>query len=153
MIEPYTPGTEEEISNLIRRCFDRYIGPAYSEEGRRTFYDFIDPEAICGRSAEGNTLLIYREGDALLGMIEVRDDHHICLFFVDADALARGIGRKLFDAMLERVSGRTTRLEVNSSPFAVDIYKRLGFHLTGDEMVKDGIRFVPMEMWFDGVMI
>jgi predicted GNAT family N-acyltransferase len=36
-------------------------------------------------------------------------------------------------------------LTVNSSPFAVDIYKSLGFRNAAAMQVKSGIRYYPME--------
>ena len=36
-------------------------------------------------------------------------------------------------------------ITVNSSPYAVLIYERLGFVVQNEEMVKNGIRFIPMK--------
>jgi len=36
-------------------------------------------------------------------------------------------------------------MTVNSSPYAVDIYRRLGFHAISEEQLTDGIRFTPMK--------
>ncbi|MDN5360294.1 MAG: hypothetical protein PWQ84_1357, partial [Thermotogaceae bacterium] len=37
-------------------------------------------------------------------------------------------------------------LTVNSSPYAVGFYHKMGFKDTDNELEKDGIRFVPMEL-------
>jgi len=36
-------------------------------------------------------------------------------------------------------------MTVNSSPYAVPIYHKLGFKDTGSEQVVNGLRFTPME--------
>ncbi|WP_347567129.1 GNAT family N-acetyltransferase [Alistipes finegoldii] len=43
-----------------------------------------------------------------------------------------------------RTDPAVSRITVNSSPYAVEIYRRLGFTATDAERVTDGIRFTPM---------
>ncbi|MFQ7550813.1 MAG: GNAT family N-acetyltransferase [Blautia marasmi] len=53
------------------------------------------------------------------------------------------IGRKLFAlAAADNFSGRMT---VNASPYAVSIYRHLGFTDTDSEQIAHGIRYTPME--------
>lgn len=40
---------------------------------------------------------------------------------------------------------RTEIMTVNSSPYAVPVYEKLGFHATGSEQTVNGLRFTPME--------
>jgi predicted GNAT family N-acyltransferase len=41
-------------------------------------------------------------------------------------------------------------IEVNSSPFAVGIYEKLGFIRVSDEQLKNGMKFTPMvKKWVD----
>jgi len=54
----------------------------------------------------------------------------------------KGIGRKLFEYALEKSTGN--KITVNSSPYAVEVYKKLGFVPNSGEQVVDGIRFTPM---------
>jgi predicted GNAT family N-acyltransferase len=44
-----------------------------------------------------------------------------------------------------RVTG-ITFVTVNSSPYAVEFYHKMGFVNLSDEIEKDGIRFTPMRM-------
>ena len=37
-------------------------------------------------------------------------------------------------------------ITVNSSPYAVDVYKKLGFVIEEDEQTVDGIRFTKMKL-------
>lgn len=82
----------------------------------------------------------------IIGMIEVRDNNHICLFFVDKKYHNKGIGRELFNEMLLKIKGKTEYLEVNASPFSEEIYSKLGFKSIGNITEINGILFIPMKM-------
>ena len=84
--------------------------------------------------------------DTLAGVAAVRNHSHISLLFVDASCHRQGIARALFSAVRDfcRTDPAVSRITVNSSPYAVEIYRRLGFTATDAERVTDGIRFTPM---------
>lgn len=48
----------------------------------------------------------------------------------------------MFDAM--RKGYEKQEFTVNSSPYAVEIYRHLGFVPTDTEQITDGIRYTPM---------
>lgn len=65
--------------------------------------------------------------DNLVGIIATRNKgSHIALFFVNGKYHRQGIGRKLFNAMLE--NNHYSKITVNSSLYAVDVYHKLGFY-------------------------
>jgi predicted GNAT family N-acyltransferase len=68
---------------------------------------------------------------------------------VDADFQNQGIGKVLFQKVIalckKKVPG-LNQISVNASPFAVPIYKRLGFQETEGEQFKNGMRFQPMSL-------
>ena len=68
---------------------------------------------------------------------------HIALFFVNGAHHRRGIGKRLFQAALSDCPA--DRMTVNSSPYAVPVYHRLGFSDISAEQTVSGIRFTPME--------
>ena len=68
---------------------------------------------------------------------------HIALFFVKGAYHRQGIGRRLFETALAACGAG--KMTVNSSPYAVPVYHRLGFRDTDAEQVTDGLRFTPME--------
>ena len=72
----------------------------------------------------------------------MRAPQHIGGFFVEAAYHRRGIGRRLFEAM--RQDYETQVFTVNSSPYAVEVYRRLGFAATDTEQLTDGLRYTPM---------
>ncbi len=145
MIEEMGIGEANEVSELIQQVFDEFVGNGYSEEGNRIFSEFIQPDNIRARMMTGNFLLIAREDQAISGVIEVRDNNHISLFFVSSSCHRHGIGRELFYTALEKVRTFTCFIDVKSSPYAVDIYRKLGFVPQGELTENHGILYIPMK--------
>ncbi len=125
--------------DLVRRTFLAYEAPDYPPEGTATFENFIsDPAAMATLEFWGAY-----EGERLLGVLATREARrHLTLFFVDPAEMGRGVGKTLFRGVLPELPG--PELTVNSSPYAVPVYGRLGFFQTGPERQADGIRSVPM---------
>lgn len=134
--------SEEEKPAAMRLAWEVFLaveGPDYPAEGLATFRHFVeDPQIVRSLDVYGAF-----EGQVLAGMIALRSEgSHISLFFVRSDFMRRGVGRRLFECALG--AGRVTSVTVNSSPYAVGIYRRLGFIATGAERVQEGIRHTPM---------
>ncbi|MGN1086604.1 MAG: GNAT family N-acetyltransferase [Porcipelethomonas sp.] len=125
---------------LVWDVFLKYEAVSYSEEGKKAFYDAIHSEEYL------DMLTAYGayDGRELAGIIAVRNHgSHIALFFVDGKYHRQGIGRALWNAVLaENVSAEIT---VHSSLYAVEVYKKLGFEITGDVREDGGIQYVPMK--------
>ena len=125
--------------DLIWTTFMQFEAPDYSEEGIQSFRDFIEKKEIA------NTLEFWGayDDDELKGVIATREERkHICCFFVKAQYHRQGIGRKLWEYLLENNPNEI--ITVNSSPYAVPIYHKLGFVDTDAEQLSDGIRYTPM---------
>ena len=76
----------------------------------------------------------FRRG-RLVGIIALTRRSHLCLLFVEKACHRQGIARALFSTLRDhcRTAPDTPRITVNSSPYAVGAYRRLGFRATGDE--------------------
>ena len=139
-----------ETLDLVRKVFDEFEAPYYSEEGVTSFYKFIDINNMSEQYSNGS---LYFYGcfvnDIIVGMIAVKDFVHISLLFVDKQYHRQGIARNLFDYIIQICKEKIPSLKmitVNSSPYAVDVYHKLGFSDVSSEQVVDGIRFTPMEL-------
>ncbi len=132
---------------LVWRVFSEFEAPEYSAEGVDTFRAFIEPEAI-NRMKDAGELRLWGAfaGGELRGVLALRREAHISLFFVEKEYHRQGIGRALWECCAQacRAAG-AERVTVNSSPYAVEIYRRLKFTETDAEQTQNGIRFVPME--------
>lgn len=134
--------TREEIPRALELCwkvFLQFEAPEYSPEGVAAFRFSLDDKK---RTRQMDFYGAF-EGEKLVGVLSMRAPQHISGFFVDAAYHRRGIGRKLFEAMRQDYAKQ--EFTVNSSPFAVEVYRHLGFVPTGTEQIVDGIRFTPME--------
>ena len=139
-----------ETLDLVHKVFDEFEAPYYSEEGIASFYKFIDINNMSEQYSNGS---LYFYGcfvnDIIVGMIAVKDFVHISLLFVDKHYHRQGIAKKLFNAVLKTCKEKIPSLKmitVNSSPYAVKFYHKLGFSNISSEQVVDGIKFTPMEL-------
>ena len=144
---PMRPGEEAKVCDLVLRVFDEFVAPQFSDEGRREFRSYADPHLFLLRSRWNHSVLLALDDDAIVGMIEARDDGHVTLFFVEGEHQGKGIGGELLRRALSICARRNrclSKITVNSSPNAVGIYERLGFRRAGPERDGDAIRSVPM---------
>ena len=144
---PMTPADAQGVSRLILDAFVEFLEAEYSEEGRAEFIRHVQPEALVDRSRSGHFLLLAIAGGQPAGVIDLRDNDHVSLLFVDKGFQRQGIARELLARALS--VARPTRpgldrVTVNSSRFGVPIYERLGFRQTGPERTVNGIVFTPM---------
>lgn len=131
----------EEIPAALALCWQVFLefeAPEYSQEGIDAFRASLDDKE------RTRSLKFYGafDGDVLIGTLCMRAPQHIGGFFVKAEYHRRGIGRQLFEAM--RLDYEEQVFTVHSSPYAVEIYRHLGFIPTGTEQIADGIRYTPM---------
>ena len=135
--------TKEELNkslDFIWRVFCDYEAVNYPEDGKQAFYKVLHSEDYL------KILTAYGafKDDNLIGIIATRNDgSHIALFFVAGEYQRLGIGRKLWETVLE--NSESEIITVNSSLYAKNIYLKLGFKQKSDTQEKDGIRFIPME--------
>ena len=139
IIRRLDPEKLPEALSLVWEVFCKYEAPEYSEKGITEFRNTIeDSQKIRNMNFYGAFL-----GDTLVGVLAMRKPQHISLFFVKEEYHRKGIGRQLFEAM--RKDYEIQEFTVNSSPYAVEIYKHLGFLPTDTEQVTNGIRYTPMK--------
>ena len=94
----------------------------------QAFHDYItDPAAV-------KTLTVYGafEGESIKGVLAIRSGGtHISLFFVDPDHHSQGVGTALMQCFFTDSGAET--VTVHSLPYAVEVYRRLGFQPTAAE--------------------
>jgi ribosomal-protein-alanine N-acetyltransferase len=138
-------GEELAVFGLVLRSFDRFVRRDFSEAGVAEFIRTV--RSVVMEHAEGHRITVAERDGRIVGMVDMRDSSHISLFFVEPGEGGRGIGRALLDTALTAGAGSdgaSPAVTVNSSPWAVSVYGRLGFVATGPEIERNGIRAVPM---------
>ena len=141
------PGEEAVVVDLVLRCFDEFVAPGYVQEGVDEFHRFA--RALPHRQGADHLVLVAADGDELGGMIEMFEDRHVAMLFVDRTFQRRGIAGELTRRALAICRSRNPQLDsltVNAAPTAVAVYERLGFRPTEPEKTVNGIRFVPMTL-------
>lgn len=128
----------EDALKLVWEVFSEYEVPDYSEEGINEFWSFIHD------TSEIEKLSIYGAFDKekILGVLAGQKEH-ISLFFVDQNYQGKGIGKELFNLFKDNIKEK--EISVNSSPYAVKVYEKLGFKSIDTEQIKNGIRYIPMK--------
>jgi len=139
----------DEAIELVYKVFLRFEAAEYGKEGTDSFAEFLTSNDLYNLFATGHYVMYVAEyNKSIVGVASVRSGNHISLLFVDEKYHHRGIGRRLLLALGEYVSDTTdyNTLTVNSSPYAVDFYHRIGFEDTGEQRRDSGIIFTPMEL-------
>lgn len=131
-----------ELNNalpLVWKVFCEYEAVNYPESGKQAFREAIHSEKYLRMLTAYGAF----EDDRLIGIIATRNaGSHIALFFVDGDYHHQGIGRNLWNAVLE--DNTANEIRVHSSLYAVAVYKKLGFIEIADVQEDGGIQYVPM---------
>ncbi|KUO53502.1 MAG: hypothetical protein APF76_11875 [Desulfitibacter sp. BRH_c19] len=142
-------GQENIVSDMVWEVFSEFEAPYYSAEGVNTFKEFIHPQRLVSQIIS-NDFKIYCcfEGNDLVGVLAFRNTSHISLLFVKKSHQRIGIAKELLRiATMEllKIDPDLQELTVNSSPYAVIIYEKLGFNATNTMQEKHGLKYKPMK--------
>ena len=124
----------------MRLAWDTFLlfeAPDYSMEGINAFKTFINDPILKQMFTEGRyrTLAAFQNG-LMIGFLGVRNKRGI----------AAALLKRMF-AMTYKEYGKM-EMTVNSSPYAVDFYHRIGFTDTDFVQTTDGITYTPMIIRF-----
>lgn len=126
-----------------------YEAPEYAPEGVKNFHDFVKGEELRNMFALGEyrTWGAFDADNVIVGMLGIRKQWHISLLFVDPRFHHQKIASRLLDnAFREAAEESINVMTVNSSPYAVPFYHKLGFKDLDHERTTDGIRYTPMSI-------
>lgn len=150
LIAPQETDTLKSALTLARDVFWDLVAQDYGDEGIWEFDNYIEYASISAMLRENRMLMwgYFTKEGRLIGMLAATPPCHISLFFVDKRAHRKGVGRMMFEEMrayFEKDAG-CEEITVHSSPYAVEVYRHLGFEATGEETVENGIRYLPMRL-------
>jgi predicted N-acetyltransferase YhbS len=140
------PSDAEAISALIHGQRDLFllspVGPATTAFLSATSSDRI-LEHI--QSPDRAVFVAIRDAQ-VVGCISIKNAKHVSQFFVHPEHQRQGIGRALWSAADQELclSEVGQVVTVDSSFYAVPVYRRLGFVECGPATERDGFRYVPM---------
>lgn len=141
-----------EALSLVWEVFEKYEAPEYGEMGIKTFRHFIEYGNMVEKINQGEmTFWGCYLNNYLVGVIALRSGQHISLLFVREQFHHLGVARRLVRLAVDYVKSGEPKIRavtVNSSPYAVGFYKKVGFQPLAAEQISDGIRFTPMKLVF-----
>ena len=143
------PLKRDEWDMAMQLAWDTFLiyeAPEYEKLGINNFHDFVK-----GKELKQLFLLGEYEAlgafidDVIVGIIGVRKRTHISLLFVEPVYHHQGIATALIKEVAREMKYRGySEMTVNSSPYAVQFYHKLGFIDDSHEISADGIRYTPM---------
>ena len=131
-----------EAFDLMWKSFLQYDAGYCDQQGIKAFeMDVIkNPLFVKMLEDDGNYMIGAYQEETLCGVMVVRKRSHIMLLYVRSTMLRQGVGRALIDSLKDKQS----RITVNSSPFAVEFYEKLGFKIIDSSQNRHGIVSIPM---------
>lgn len=111
----------------------------------------MTPAAIQKLMQDGYRYHVAVVEDSVVGVIAMRDNRHLYSLFVAEEYQRQGIARKLWQVAKEAClgNGNDGEFTVNSSEYAQEVYKRLGFVAQPGPRIKNGVVFYPMSLRVD----
>lgn len=138
----------DDAMALAWKTFLQFEADCYTLEGIRNFEDFITDTTLYRMFVMGAyQMFVALDDKTIVGMITLRNNSHISLLFVDEKYHRQGIGRALIEYLREYLLSEAgvQKVTVNSSPYGVDFYHKIGFRDVRPEEKKGGIIYTPME--------
>jgi len=148
-----TAADASAISSLVCAGFDQHIAQDWEPQARHRFFEENQADKLRSKIADASLCLVCQHGAQLLGVIFLPRPTIVQLFFVDPGHLRNGIGRKLWRAVrveLEQRHPDVRTVELNSSLYAVAVYKALGFFPISKPYRRKGAVATRMACWLPG---
>lgn len=133
---------------MVWRTFVKYEGRDYTEEGIRSFLEFITDETLYAAFLRGEyRLMVALDGREIIGIGSLREQNRLSLLFVDAAYHRKGVGSAILQKLCDylKTEAGEDRMSLQAAPYAVDFYRKQGFHAVQPEMEYSGIRVTLME--------
>lgn len=136
---------------MIWRTFLKYEGNDYTEEGIRKFFEFITDDDLYVSFLKGRyQLMVALAGEEIIGAGSIRSGNHLSLLFVEEQYHHMGVGSAILERLCDYLKTEAGQrcMSLQAAPYAVDFYRKQGFHAVRPEMEYSGIRVTAMEKVF-----
>lgn len=141
----------ENISDLITILSRKFIIKEFSAEGGEYLLSTMTATAIDNFMQSGYVYHVAEIDNTLAGVVAVKDHAHLYHLFVAEQFHRMGIAKKLWQVAMKvcLANGNAGEFTVNSSAYAREAYKKLGFVAQPGPKEKGGVVFYPMKMTID----
>ena len=152
-IENYTfrMAVEKDWEPAMKLAWETFLifeAQEYGEEGIESFRDFISDQRLKNMFLKGEyQMMVALHEDEIIGFITVRNRSHISLLFVNKKYHRQGIGSILIEKMGEYLITEVgvDYMTVDSAPYALEFYHKLGFWDLAPRQQKQGIIYTSMK--------
>lgn len=128
------------IASVIAPFIDDVIS---SEEGRERFHPHILNTIFEHPDIHYFVAEIERK---VVGCLAYIAPSHVMHYFLLPEYHGQGYGRQMWDFLEDEIlKHHADVITVNSSLYALEIYKKFGFEVVGELTQKWGIHFIPMQ--------
>jgi GNAT superfamily N-acetyltransferase len=147
-IREATLADSERISRLIYSLARKYITHEFTSDGAKNLLSSMKSEEIKKQITSGMKYHLAEIDGQLVGVVGVRDNRHLYHLFVDEEHQKQGIAKELWCVALELclLKGNPGTFTVNSSKYALPVYKKLGFVVKSVPQENNGVIYIPMEL-------
>ena len=138
----------EPAMKLAWETFLIFEAQEYGEEGIESFQDFISDQRLKNMFLKGEyQMMVALHEEKVIGFITVRNRSHISLLFVNKKYHRQGIGSILIEKMGEYLITEVgvDYMTVDSAPYALEFYHKLGFWDLAPQQKKNGIIYTSMK--------
>ncbi|MGA7538958.1 MAG: GNAT family N-acetyltransferase [Steroidobacteraceae bacterium] len=149
-IRAVSPDEAASAAVLVRESFLQLAAHAWEERAQRRFIADSEPESLSRKIAAASYSVGAFRADHLLGFLLMPKPTLLGMLFVHPSSLRQGIGTALWESARSRLESRCPEVktvELNSTPFAVDFYRSLGFVPLSAEFTREGARAIRMACW------
>lgn len=142
------PDDAENISKLICELVDKFITDDFSPSGREFLLSTMTPGTISWNMQTEYRYHVAEADGAMVGVVAVKGNTHLYHLFVAERYHRKGIARKLWQRAMKEclLEGNPGEFTVNSSSYAREVYKQLGFVAQSGPQEKHDVRFFPMKL-------
>ena len=132
----------------MRDLSEEYIVNEGSATAASNFFRENDEQGLRSFVAAGIVYHVAERDDTIVGFIAVRDKKHLFHMFVDKRHHRQGIARALWAVARQAAieAGNPGVFTVNSSNYALPVYKAMGFVPTAPMQCTNGLYYNPMQL-------
>ena len=134
-IREFEPGTEKEISDLIRRTLVEVNSVDCPKWEIDYLYEAYTPERVVKNAQDGHTYVLWEDGKIIgtgtIGRTGERESEIFAAFLLP-EYIGKGIGRKLFDLLeSDPLFVECDRVWLTASITALKFYEKIGYTYEG----------------------
>ena len=143
-----------DLCSVSSVCIDAFMGavaPTLEKEGIKTFQNIASIRGLESRMDADNEMLVYEDNGEVTGFLELKEGRHLAMLFVSPSAQKKGVGKSLISAMLPYAKNNV--ITVSASLTSVPAYLHYGFDYAGDASESAGLKYQPMEIELNKLLI